>query len=328
MSSENIITFLETLVSNSSNAQRKADLEMVSNTLKLWESNQECTSKAQLSQTLEDSIAKNESTILVIDHLDHELLNILKTALPHKVEVVLLTCSEFPPAVMGAELMESVNHFVSVSQGRLATTSLITAIKKISSKEIYGAGMYLAYGTPLHYFVLSRSEDRSWFVDRFMRYVNGLEGIIPYGTQEFARITGEVLDELLMNAIWDANPRINSISRETPIVLEETEGVHIEWGVDGNTLAVGVRDPFGTLKKDTFFKYQDEVLGLKKNAQVVINATGAGAGIGFHMILRRASGLVINSTEGFATEVIALFDLARSTRSSQKAPKTLHYFVG
>ncbi len=328
MSSEHIITLLEALESDNINAQQRADLEMVTATLRLWENSQACTSRVQLAQALENSISNNHTTILVIDRFDSEILNLVQSAHPHKVEIILLTSSELPPQILGDELMKTVNHFVSVSQGRLATTSLVTAIKKISSRELYGIGMYLAYGTPLNYFVMSRSEDRSWFVDRFMRYVSGLEGIIPYGTQEFSRMTGEVLDELLMNAIWDANPRRNNISRNTPVILEDSEGVHIEWGVDGNTLAVGVRDPFGTLKKDTFFRYQDEVLGIKKTSQVVVNANSAGAGIGLHMMLRRASGLVVNTTEGFATEVIALFDLARSTRSIQKTSKTLHYFIG
>jgi hypothetical protein len=328
MASENIITFLETLGSSTSNIQRRADVEIIASTLRLWENCRTCTTREQLSQALGSPREPQQKTILVIDRIDHEILSLIQSCTEPKPEVLLLTDHENPPQVPTETFMKEINHFISASQGRLTTTALITAVKKISSREIFGIDKYLAYGTPLQFFVLLRSEDRSWFVERFMKYVSGLEGIIPYGSQEFARMTGEVLDELLMNAIWDANPRRNSISRNTPVQLDNSEGVHVEWGVDGNTLAVGVRDPFGTFKRDILVNYQDEIFGVRKANQVSVNTAGAGAGIGLHMVLRRSSGLVINSTDEFATEVIALFDLSRTSRSAQKGSKTLHFFLG
>jgi hypothetical protein len=260
--------------------------------------------------------------------LSESLLEIIKNNRSKHFEVLLLLDEQPTPSVLGLDLLNTINHYVSIRQGRIATTSLITAIRKISSREIFGVDKYLAYGTPLHFFVLTRSEDRPWFVERFMDYVSGLEGIIPSGAHEFSRMSGEVLDELLMNAIWDANPRRNSTDRNTPVLLDPSEGVKVEWGVDGNVLAVGVRDPFGTFEKKTLINYQEDIFGIRNPNQINMSQTGVGAGIGLHMIIRRTSSLVVNATPGFATEVIALFDLTKTSRHLSKGPKTLHFFSG
>lgn len=328
MAAERIVTFLTTLESDTTPSQRRADLEVIASTLRLWESCMICSSVAMLESTLQELKNSSDQVILVLEGMTEELFAIINQNRSKNFEILLLIDEHSSPNFFGQELLNSVNHFVSISQGRMATTSLITAIRKISSKEIYGIDKYLAYGTPLHFFVLTRSEDRPWFVERFMDYVSGLEGIIPSGAHEFSRTTGEVLDELLMNAIWDANPRCNTINRSTPVILEVSEGVKVEWGVDGNILAVAVRDPFGTFPKDILIKYQEDIFGMRKNANIHINRTGAGAGIGLHMIIRRASAVIVNSTPGFATELVALFDLAKTSRLITKGSKTFHYFSG
>jgi hypothetical protein len=328
MTTERIVTFLETLEQDGPQTQRRADLEVVVSTLRLWESCIACHSQEMLETTLRDLKDCPEQVILVLERLSEGLLEIIKNNRPKRFEVLLLIDEQSTPTILGPDLHNAVNHYVSISQGRMATTSLITAIRKISTKEIYGVDKYLTYGTPLHFFVLTRSEDRPWFVERFMDYVSGLEGIIPSGAHEFSRMTGEVLDELLMNAIWDANPRRNSSDRNTPVLLDASEGVKVEWGVDGNILAVGVRDPFGTFEKKTLINYQEDVFGIRKPNQITVNQTGVGAGIGLHMIIRRTSGIVVNSTPDFATEVIALFDLTQTSRLISKGPKTLHFFSG
>jgi hypothetical protein len=328
MSTERIVTFLETLERDTPHTQRRADLEVVASTLRLWESCTVCTSQEMLEETIQSFQNPNDNVILVLEHLSEKILNLLKHYNSKQLEVLLLIDEESEPNILGSDLLNVVNHYVSISQGRLATTSLITAIRKISTREIYGIDKYLAYGTPLHFFVLTRSEDRPWFVERFMDYVSGLEGIIPSGAHEFSRMAAEVLDELLMNAIWDANPRRSTANRNTPVELESSEGVKVEWGVDGNILAVAVRDPFGTFNKNILLNYQEDIFGIRKPNQIAVNKSGAGAGIGLHMIIRRASGIVVNSTAGFATEVVALFDLTKTSRHISKGPKTLHYFSG
>ncbi len=329
MTAERIVTFLETLEQKETlHTQRRADIDVIASTLRLWETCDHCTSYESLESTLKGLKDTKDQVILVVERLDQKILVMLKENRSAHFEVLLLLNEHSSSEILGYDLLDSVNHYVSIAQGRLATTSLITAIRKISSKEIYGIDKYLAYGTPLHFLILSRSEDRPWFVERFIDYVSGLEGVIPSGAHEFSRMTGEVLDELLMNAIWDANPARCAADRNTPVILDSSEGVKVEWGVDGNILAVAVRDPFGTFKKELLVRYQEDVFGIRKANQIAVNKIGSGAGIGLHMVLRRASGVVINSTPTFATEVIALFDLAKNSRHATKGPKTLHFFSG
>ena len=134
-----------------------------------------------------------------------------------------------------------VNYFLSVSQGKLATTALISAVRKTVSGNLFGVDKYLTYGTPVHFFALNRSEERAWIVDSLMNYIAGLEGVIPSGCKDFARMAAEVLDELLMNVIWDANPARNELDRTLPVFLKPSQAVRVEWGVDGSLLALCVR---------------------------------------------------------------------------------------
>jgi hypothetical protein len=326
MDQHRIITYFESLEKDDVPESQRSDLENIQTTLKLWEDlYQNCPTHADLQKQLNQSLVRNEKVILIVENIDESTHHLLQSHTAN-FETLLLCHDISHQKQMGAEILGRVNHFMSTSQILSSKRELITTIKKISTRDIFGAEKYLSYGTPLHFFVLTRSEDRGWFVDRFIDYVAGLDGVIPSGSQELARMAGEVLDELLMNAIWDANPARSTISRTDPVLLKHSEAIKVEWGVDGDILAVGVRDPFGTIEKNIISRYQNDIFELKRNTQLSVKSGNAGAGIGLHMVIRRVSGLVVNLAPNFATEVIALFDLGRPPHLLAKSAKALHFF--
>lgn len=297
----------------------------VHSTLKLWGENYIlCTSLDALRKKLFDLGTKRLGCLVILDHITLEIATLIDSS-KARCEVLLVTDDQLT-SQESAKAGRVVSHYLNVSQGHLATTALISAVKKSMSRDLFGVEKYLTYGTPVHFFALSRSEERAWFVETLTDFVAGLEGIIPSGAREFGRKAGEVLDECLMNAIWDANPSRSLRDRSVPVFLKPNEAVRVEWGMDGSLLALSVTDPFGTLKKEDMAKFQEEVVGSRTKKQITINRTGPGAGIGLHMVLRRVSGLVINLNPGVATEFIALFDITRSPRFLSKGPKTFHFF--
>ncbi|MCA2960212.1 MAG: hypothetical protein IOD12_08165 [Silvanigrellales bacterium] len=298
----------------------------IHSTLKLWgEAYVRLADEAALQVRLETCAAKREECLVVMEGVRRGALEHIST-LSVKPRVIVVTSETMKHDPEDLVATREVHHFLSVAQGHLATTALISAVKKWTTRDIFGIEKYLTYGTPVNFFAVNRSNERSWFVDTLLEFVSGLEGIIPNGAADFARMAGEVLDELLMNAIWDANPARAGSERDKPVLLKPSETVRVEWGVDGNLLAVSVTDPFGSFKRDDLQTYRHEVLNVPREASVRVNTQGPGAGIGLHMVIRRVSGLVINMNAGVSTECIALFDVTRSPRWLNNGPKTFHFF--
>ncbi len=298
----------------------------IHSTLKLWGADYILSESIEKFQhKLIEIKEKGIVCLIVLDKISPEIVSILENA-KNTYDVMLVTDEKVPLAESQQKLSRVVSHYLNISQSHLATTSLISAVKKTISRDVFGPEKYLGYGTPIHYFSLSRSEERIWLVDFLIDFVSGLDGVIPSGALEFARKAGDVLDELLMNAIWDANPARNNKERDVPVFLKPHEAVKVSWGVDGNLLAVSVTDPFGTLQREDMELYQDEVLGQIQGKIVKVNRKGPGAGIGLHMVLRRVTGLIINLNPGVSTEFLALFDLTHSPRYLSKGPKTFHFF--
>lgn len=65
----------------------------------------------------------------------------------------------------------------------------------------------------------------------------------------------EIQEELLMNAIWDANPKHEKEPRTVPVELNEDEFVKLEWAFNGKDFAISVRDKFGRLNPGIMEKY-------------------------------------------------------------------------
>ena len=149
-------------------------------------------------------------------------------------------------------------------------------------------------------------------------------------------LTGEKLrrvelaaEELLMNALYDAprnadgRARNAELDRREPVTLGADETVHMRYGCDGQTLAVAVADPFGSLSKkavtDRLRKVRD---GIPKP-----NAGVAGAGLGLVMTYSVANQLIFAVSPGRLTEVTAVLHVGGSNRAAQERGTAVHFYV-
>ena len=102
------------------------------------------------------------------------------------------------------------------------------------------------------------------------------------------------LDEMLMNALYDA-------PGGAPAQEAIVRSAHL-----GNRFAIAVRDPFGTLTRDTVLRYLHKCL----HAVDQIDNKQGGAGLGLYMMVNSASEVYFHVDPGVATEVACVFDLA------------------
>jgi len=202
---------------------------------------------------------------------------------------------------------------------------LFAAVRRLlDGPESPGVTPYLLVGAPVHEVSVRSSQDKD----------AALEKIIAFG--ESMGLTGEKLrrvelaaEELLMNALYDAprnadgRARNASLDRREPVTLGADETVHLRYGCDGQTLAVAVADPFGSLSKkavtDRLRKVRD---GIPKP-----NAGVAGAGLGLVMTYSVANQLIFAVSPGRLTEVTAVLHVGGSNRAAQERGTAVHFYV-
>lgn len=144
------------------------------------------------------------------------------------------------------------------------------------------------------------------------------------GSSSYAKLFGDIVDEFLMNAIWDASPNRNTIDRTKPITLQPEEYIDLLCMVDNINLFLTVSDKFGSFKSEGITKYIRFGLGFRET-QNIKNET-AGAGLGIFMILQKISILIFEVEKGKITTATALARGDQSIRDAQKKPKTVLFF--
>jgi hypothetical protein len=202
---------------------------------------------------------------------------------------------------------------------------LFAAVRRLlDGPESPGVTPYLLAGAPVHEVSVRSSQDKDV----------ALESIIAFG--DSMGLTGEKLrrvelaaEELLMNALYDAprnadgRARNADLDRRQPVALGADETVHMRYGCDGQTLAVAVADPFGSLAKkavtDRLRKVRD---GIPKP-----NAGVAGAGLGLVMTYSVANQLIFAVSPGRLTEVTAVLHVGGSNRAAQERGTAVHFYV-
>ena len=141
-------------------------------------------------------------------------------------------------------------------------------------------------------------------------------------------LLGELVHELLMNAMWDApvdddgRPRF-AHDRKADIKLPPEDAALLRIGSDGVRVAVEVQDRFGRLERKHVFGGLVRAL---KNGQM--DQTGGGAGLGMMVAYRSTTALFYDVQRGRRTRVTGLFDLDLNLREFRILPKTIHFPEG
>jgi hypothetical protein len=144
------------------------------------------------------------------------------------------------------------------------------------------------------------------------------------GSQFFHKAAIDILDELLMNAIWDANPNFHHLGRGEVRTLENGKSVSIDCTSDGITFGLSVEDQEGTFPWKAVAGPLTYALGLKPELKV--NEGPGGAGLGLFMILQRTSVLTVEIQRNRSTRVTVVIRFDDTVRDMQARPKTVLVF--
>jgi len=240
-------------------------------------------------------------------------------------KIVFLTDHRLGDALPLLKANKSITNLVSYDSLDLnaAIRSLQITVGKIVNNDLFGLEKYLSWGVEAQEIELTSSEDRHAAQDKMCAHFESI-GV----RKRFVNSARQAAEEMLMNAIYDAptDPEgkalFNHLSRLEEVTLPNDDKVLFRYACDGLTLAVSVKDPYGSLGRDTIVDYLDRNYNLRPGHRTGEHKGGAGRGL---FMLTEVSDLVVfNVEKGKRTEAIAFLQLASKDRGIS-APK-FHYF--
>lgn len=285
---------------------------------------------ASMNTTFEEikKLASNgsEQAMFITDKINEKKLKEHELIPSIKIENLLLVDEETKDNIIDNEGLMFFGHVLSCNQEHVPHLQLMSTIRKIREKKYFGVDKCVSYGAYVHRYVLSHSDQRQWFRDALFEFIKGLSHVLGRPTDAYAQFGVEVQEELLMNAIWDANPKLQDVDRRVPITLLPQETVQVEWSFDGTYLAIGVRDSFGSFSKQIIYKYLKFLFTSDRKAMIRLQQEAAGAGLGLFMVLERLSSLIITITPHKNTEVIAILNLTTSPKAFTQKQRSFQFF--
>ena len=170
----------------------------------------------------------------------------------------------------------------------------------------------------------SRSKIQELVIDFFTEQIQIHKGTLVTGISSYPKYLGDIVDEFLMNAIWDAHPTRRSMDRSTPPAFDKDEQVEIECLCDGSNLSLSVTDHHGTFPASAFSKPIRYALGFKDETQ--LNEGPGGAGLGLLMTLQKVAALSLEVEAGQITRSVAVLRGDQPLREMQKRPRSVMIF--
>ncbi len=212
-----------------------------------------------------------------------------------------------PPSTLAAytKLLEDprCNHVITADEAGFRMVTV--AVQKFVSGDLFGIEKYVPAGTEVHLSRLREYKGRTQAIDEVLLYAEQV-GV----RRQVRSAIGQVCEELLMNALYDApidqdgNPLFAEVELKARLEKLSPRPVSIRYAATETGFAVAVRDRFGRLDKATVLRYIDKCL----HSTQQIDRKTYGAGLGIYLIANAASHFVLNVAPGMATEVVCTFD--------------------
>ena len=211
------------------------------------------------------------------------------------------------PELTGYLKDDRINHVVV---GEELEDGVYVTAKKLLTGDIFGIEKYLPENTPVHYARLRDFEGRGKAIQTVLDFAEEAKM-----RRQVRSAIGQVCEELLMNALYDA-----PVDAEGKQVFAEIDPhdrtksrsprpVSIRYAATEDKFAVAVRDRFGRLAKNTILSYIEKCI----TSPTQIDRKTYGAGLGLYLVANAAASYIVNVAYGIATEVVCTFDRGART---------------
>ncbi len=261
--------------------------------------------------------------VVVIDQETHATLSDAdRELLTRGRALIVMGGSLEEDQIVDALRRERWNHVIRDTDDPDDSELVVTSVK-LASGDIFGLEKYLAWGVKV-------------CDSRVQTYEGKREALIAVTASArdagarrptVARIES-VVDELLMNAMYDAPAVANGTAPTTPRRISDpvSSEARLRWASDGRYFAVSVEDSYGALAKDVILDHLQRARAERGRPRGT--AQPGGAGLGLYFILSSVTRFIANVESGHRTEVVCLFDLKQGGRDADTCARSLHVFGG
>ena len=258
---------------------------------------------AALSELPRGQLHADLVVVLVADTGDRGVAEASARLAPgaHLVAVIPSSSLEDTVRVMQAGKVSAVLVADDLEGGRLAGVA-----HRLMFGDLFGVEKVMPWGVKIYSMLVGDYQEKSVAIAAVSDFAAAI-GV----RRKYREAIEQALDEMLMNALYDAPVDASGaqvfadVPTKTRISLRMEQKATVEYGCDGTTFALSVRDSFGTLRRETVLKYLDKCL----HDDQQIDRKGGGAGLGLYIISNAATQFVINVHPGVATEALCTFDL-------------------
>jgi hypothetical protein len=219
--------------------------------------------------------------------------------------------------LIAAMLEAPVSHLVEDPHDRnLGITS-----EKLASGDLFGLEKYLVHGATAGERVIAGDADKRHAMGEVCAWAEALGARRP-----IVHRIASVVDELMMNALYDA-PARSAATAADPAAAPGACEPHtvLRWGADDQVIAVSVSDTFGALRQRDVIDHVRRARSERGRPRTETQAQ-RGAGLGLYLVVANVASLVVNVEGGRRTEVVCLFDRARAGRPAVSFVRSLHVF--
>ncbi len=261
-----------------------------------------------LHTSLEELGTGELQAALVVIHLEGELAGIAPTLLARLSGttrlIAILPRSNLAAVVDVMQASERVSGMMVADDfdGR----RLSAMMTRVLAGDIFGLEKLVPWGTQIHSALVGDYQEKSRCISQVSELAEQL-GV----RRKYREAIEQCLDELLMNALYDApvdeegRQIYSEIPTKTRLSLRVEQKVIVQFACDGTRFALSVRDAFGTLERATVLRYLHKCL----HDEQQIDRKVGGAGLGLYLITSSSTEVYFNVLPGVATEAACAFDL-------------------
>ena len=216
------------------------------------------------------------------------------------------------PYLTGSPLL---GHFVMRSEKDPQGTGAHYArmVQASMAERAFGLERFLAPGTKIQVVKLENSTKKRSAVEAVKSYL-----VAAHFQSRMATVIANAVDELLMNAIFDAptdglgRPTLGATLRSTSMALEGRHAVELHVGFDGNIVGLTAVDLFGSLDKRKLLSH----ISMKyTKEEYKIKSSTASAGLGLATVFHTGGSFFFASESRVRTEVTVFFAKTENFRA-------------
>jgi hypothetical protein len=200
-------------------------------------------------------------------------------------------------------------------------------VKATLNERAFGLGLLMKENARVQTVKLAQSNQKQDAVEAIKNYL-----IAAKFQSRMATVIANAVDELLMNAIFDApvdelgKPTHSLTPRATHLPLDGQHAVEMQVGFDGKYVGVTAIDLFGSLDKAKLLSHISKIY---TDEEYKVRTAVAGAGIGLATVFRSGGSFFFTSESRTRTEVTVFFkrtDNFREFKDQFRFISTQFYF--